>query len=247
MHNTVCHIPVFFVFLGGFLHCSTHIHDQLSARSIPTAISPDHDHFTKHSVSQDWLFMDSIFRIQIQSVPLEIGDMHLSYSLLCPAWLRTRSVLWMWHKDFELQWYIPPPDGVSQRCHHFALDKERRCIHVLPALSIFINTSNSHPLKTPTEINWGDSWWHGRLPGDSAQPAGLRKFVALVVVDSLCGFGCASNSPRFSLALTYASWHEFESLVLGSNTKWWWNWRVALLFFWESFKWHWEDILHPQE
>lgn len=158
--------------------------------------------------------------------------MHLSCSLLCPAWLRTRSVLWMWHEDFELQWYIPPPDGVSQRCHHFALDKERRRIHVLPALSIFINTSNSHPLKTPTEINWGDSWWHGRLPGYSAQPAGLCcKFVALVVVDSLCGFGCASNSPTFSLTLTYASWREFESPVLGSNAKWWWNWWVALLCF----------------
>lgn len=45
---------------------------------------------------------------------------------------------------------------------------ERGYSHVVPTLSIFISADNSHPIKTPTERDWGNSWLHGRFPGQLA-------------------------------------------------------------------------------
>lgn len=61
---------------------------------------------------------------------------------------------------------------------------------MLLALSIFINTSNSHPLKTATEINCGDSWFRQAcwLVGQDCRSI-CSKFMALFVVSGLCGFG----------------------------------------------------------
>lgn len=82
----------------------------------------------------------------------------------------------------------------------------REVLQMEPALSIFINTSNSDPLKTPTEINWGDAWLRqaSRLLGQDCRSI-CWEFIALFVVGGLRGFGCAWNTLWYSLAFNHAS------------------------------------------
>lgn len=132
-------------------------------------------------------------------------------------------VLWMWHErcffkergneDPLLHFNHQMVSSITMQ-RQMREEGGREVLQMETALSIFINTSNSHPLKTPTEINWGDAWLRqaSRLLGQDCRSI-CWEFIALFVVGGLRGFGCAWNTLWYSLAFNHASSLRKSSLM----------------------------------